>query len=435
MNNPILGKGVYGEVYALSNSIAVKTVPSVFNENTQKTEIHPSFIIETSILKKTNHPNIIRILDASIDHIKETFSFTMPLSTIGTVLDNLKSINKREISIGIARGIQYLLDMNIFHGDLKLDNVLLFPDVNVGLKPVLIDFGVSQVNICERELHDDSHIFWNKAPEQLLEGPYNHKAQSWALGMMILGMYEKSKFKGKSLLEQLCLIFKQFGTPDVDDPWINKLPEWTRMKNNVPKWKASTTQLTDNRELNDILAQLLKLNSAERISVRDALKHPFFGSLHFPSITCEEKLRNNTMLVEPCLYQRKEFLDRLPRQFCDDMQVFFSMCQFFDRFYAVRKDIDIGVFIGLAIELIMAIYGLDEDYSCLGFLDGLDASTIMKLQGEILTVLDYNIYFTTIYDWIKLFERWDIGDTLREEILHMMELNSNDPEELVRNLL
>jgi serine/threonine protein kinase len=57
--------------------------------------------------------------------------------------NELSWVQKRRISLEVARGLEVLHDSGIIHGDIKSENVLLFPSNDHGFEAKLSDFGAS----------------------------------------------------------------------------------------------------------------------------------------------------------------------------------------------------------------------------------------------------------------------------------------------------
>ena len=91
---------------------------------------------------------------------------------------------------------------------------------------------------------------------------------------------KKAFFPGDSEIDELYKIFQVLGTPNEDMwPGVTSLPEYkplfpnwppTNLADKVPSMEASGV---------DMLAKMLMYLPSDRISTREAIKHPYFNSL------------------------------------------------------------------------------------------------------------------------------------------------------------
>ena len=102
-------------------------------------------INEKNILKRANHPNIIKMFDSFQD--KHFFYLSMEYVEGGTLKDILKKYKRLDIqavqfySCKILEALKYLhQELNIIYRDLKLENILIDKDGN----PKICDFGLSK---------------------------------------------------------------------------------------------------------------------------------------------------------------------------------------------------------------------------------------------------------------------------------------------------
>ncbi|KAL1356797.1 hypothetical protein AAHE18_05G209900 [Arachis hypogaea] len=193
-----LGQGGFGVVYKgkLSNDfdVAVKMLnPSKGNGE--------EFINEVASISRTSHVNVVALLGFCLEGHKKVLIYEFmsngsldnfiykknPKNTPLLSWDNLY-----QISIGIARGLEYLhrgCNILILHFDIKPHNILL--DEN--FCPKISDFGLAK--LCPRK---ESHISVSEtrgtigyiAPEVWSRhlGRVSHKSDVYSYGMMLLEM-------------------------------------------------------------------------------------------------------------------------------------------------------------------------------------------------------------------------------------------------------
>jgi serine/threonine protein kinase len=90
---------------------------------------------------------------------------------------------------------------------------------------------------------------------------------------------------GNDYIHQLKLITKLLGTPTEEELWFVTNPKARRFMLNLPK--EPPTSLAHkypeaSNEAIDLLSRMLIIDPTRRISVQEALEHPYLASLHDP---------------------------------------------------------------------------------------------------------------------------------------------------------
>lgn len=174
----------------------------------------------------------------------------------------------------------YYCNINrIIHRDLKPQNLLITSD----LKLKLCDFGLSRMfSLPMGKMTHEIVTLWYRPPEVLLGiENYTTKVDSWSIGCIMAEMLlGKPLFLGDCEIAQLFKIFQLMGTPNEDTwPGVSKLPDY---KHTFPQWKATSLKKKfpdfDPDGL-DLMEKFLQMDPDKRITIREALNHPFIEKI------------------------------------------------------------------------------------------------------------------------------------------------------------
>jgi len=252
----VIGIGTYGKVYKVQNIqngyyFAIKEIDKTQNKLSKDIKKLKTIYKENNLIKE--------IIDT-----KEYLYIIMELCEYN--LDNyikkredLISINEiRELLIQINNTFKIMLNKNIIHGDLKLNNILISFNK---LDKCLIKLSLCDSNtfIQQPNSNSKSNIIKNIlpiSPEIIKNEKDLSKSDIWSLGIIIYYMlFKEYPYKGKTEYELL---------KDINSGKVLKL--------------------SDNEKLNDLLFKMLKVNINERISWEEYFNHPFFNNqINLPS--------------------------------------------------------------------------------------------------------------------------------------------------------
>ncbi|KAJ6486724.1 kinase-like domain-containing protein [Mycena sanguinolenta] len=141
--HPTFGGG-FGDVYQASyqgRMVALKRI-RIFTADSTTHRIRLQFHKEALVWQSLRHRFILPLL--GIDHLTFAPSFCMvsPWMKHGTVLKYLRDQGRGDVNrllLEIAQGLDYLHSMNVVHGDLRGNNILISDDGNACLS----DFGLA----------------------------------------------------------------------------------------------------------------------------------------------------------------------------------------------------------------------------------------------------------------------------------------------------
>ncbi|KAJ3135224.1 Mitogen-activated protein kinase [Physocladia obscura] len=298
-----LGQGAYGIVclsiyiyYGISaaknvqtgQEVAIKKVLKVF----EKSILAKRALREIKLLKHFNgHENITGILDmdiADINNFNEIYLvqelMEADLHQIIRSEQPLTDAHFQYFIYQICRGVKYIHSANVLHRDLKPGNLL----VNADCELKICDFGLAR----GLAPADDAGFMteyvatrWYRAPEIMLSfRSYTKAIDMWSIGCIFAELLGgKPLFKGRDYVDQLNQILNILGTPDdatlrrigseraqlyirslrrtLKVPWAHLFP------------RASNVAL-------DLLERLLTFDPASRITVEEALAHPYLEAYH-----------------------------------------------------------------------------------------------------------------------------------------------------------
>ncbi|XP_076337209.1 calcium/calmodulin-dependent protein kinase kinase 1 isoform X2 [Tachypleus tridentatus] len=230
---------------------------------------------EIAILKKLNHPNIVKLIEVLDDPDDDNLYMVFELLEKGAVLDiptdnALSEEQAWKYFRNIIMGIEYLHYQKIIHRDIKPSNLLLDDQDNI----LIADFGVcNQFEGVDAFLSGTAGTPAFVAPEALRgnKGRYSGKAVDiWAMGITLYSfVFGNVPFHDKNILVL-----------------YNKI-------RNQPLTFPANPNISD--ELKDLLKRMLHKDPVERITLPVIKVHQWvtkFGT--FPLLSEEE----NCVLIE-----------------------------------------------------------------------------------------------------------------------------------------
>ena len=251
-----LGKGGYGKVYEVKN---IKTGEIRACKHLSKLNIKnlEKFRREIEILKKMDHPNIIKLYE--VYESERSLYLVMEECKGGEIFDRIiqhiqekKMYSEKDAAIifeQVMSCIAYCHNRNICHRDLKPENLLY---LNAGDEKdnriKVIDFGLSQA--CDR-LKTKVGTAYYVSPE-ILSGNYTHLCDIWSAGVILYILLS--------------------GDPPFNGANDNEIyTKIAQMKFSFPerKWKNISN------DAKDLLCHMI-VPENERYTAEQVLNHPWF---------------------------------------------------------------------------------------------------------------------------------------------------------------
>lgn len=289
-----MGSGAYGVVVSAvdeisGETVAIKLVTRIF----EKVQLAKRALREVALLRHfSSHENITGLIDvdAVSPDFQEIYIFMEPMEAdLHQIIKSGQHLSNEHVQYflyQILRGMKYVHSAAVIHRDLKPGNLL----VNSDCELKICDFGLSRGSGSapdEQVGHLTEYVAtrWYRAPEIMLAfRGYTRAIDVWSIGCIFAElMLGRPLFKGKDYVDQLNKILDVLGTPGEDvinrigsdkaQLYIRSLP----VKKAVPLWKLLPN--ADAQAL-DLLQKMLSFDPSARISVPDALAHPWLASYH-----------------------------------------------------------------------------------------------------------------------------------------------------------
>ena len=201
-----IGKGAFGDVALVEHKeTKQKRALKIINLGKNMTKEQESlFLTEIDVLKKLDHPNIIKIL--SYFRTKNRFYLLTEYCSGGELFDKIIEMNhfsEVEAALIIKQllsAVQFIHSHGIIHRDLKPENILLDTSTKgEGLFHIkLIDFGTSAYKNNEDMLKNRYGTPYYIAPE-VLSDSYDEKCDVWSCGIILYILLSgRPPFSGKT---------------------------------------------------------------------------------------------------------------------------------------------------------------------------------------------------------------------------------------------
>ena len=289
----ILGRGSFGIVYLvkqryLSRYFAMKVIKK---SPTKAKEEEENLMNEVDILRKLDHPNIVKITD--FYSLKTEYNIITEYCQEGELFDEIKAQSPFNEALAawylkqILSAVCYCHNMNIIHRDLKPENILIVKRQKNGFHPIkIIDFGTAKVFQKEKAEHVLIGSAYYIAPE-VLSRNYTELCDLWSCGVILyILLTGRPPFNGASEEE----IMKKIKEGNYD---LKKYP-----------WGVIS------EEAKDLVKGLLQINTKKRYTAKAALEHKWFKI---------EKTKSTVMTYNVKHRQLNKLIDNLMKYRSDNI--------------------------------------------------------------------------------------------------------------------
>lgn len=185
----LLGQGGMGEVYRAVDTCTGRTVAVKTLRATPSAEGLQRFVREGEVLRKLNHPNIVKLLDTYEDNGQRFIVLEYMMGgSLGARLSKkgrLSVAKTVEIGLDLCDALTRAHRLEVIHRDLKPDNVLLSEDGTA----MLTDFGVAHFG-ASRMTGDGALVgtIAYLSPQACLGEPAAPSHDVWSLGVLLYEM-------------------------------------------------------------------------------------------------------------------------------------------------------------------------------------------------------------------------------------------------------
>jgi len=184
----------------------------------------------------------------------------------------------------LMKSLDHMHKKGIFHRDIKPENILIESTSEFGRGLKLADFGSCRGIYSKQPYTEYISTRWYRAPECLLtDGYYGPEMDLWGAGCVffeITSLYPL--FPGTNEVDQISRIHKVLGTPSPECLAKFKSKGASHISFDFPPQKGiGIPQLVPHAspEAIDLMVKLLKYDASERITAREAMRHPYFKDI------------------------------------------------------------------------------------------------------------------------------------------------------------
>ncbi|CAI4228341.1 unnamed protein product [Auanema sp. JU1783] len=293
-NLRLIGSGAQGIVCAAhdtvrNETVAIKKLSRPFQNVTHAKRAYREF----KLMNLVDHKNIIGILNAftpqqSLKDFNDLY-IVMELMDANLCQVIQMDLDHERLSYLLYQmlcGIRHLHAAGIIHRDLKPSNIVVRSDCTLKI----LDFGLARTAVEGFMMTPYVVTRYYRAPEVILGMGYKENVDVWSIGC-IFGELVRGRvlFPGVDHIDQWTKIIEQLGTPERE--FLERLqPTVRNYVENRPRFSSTSFELlfpdnmfpmaADNSRLTaaqarDLLSKMLVIDPERRISVDEALRHPY----------------------------------------------------------------------------------------------------------------------------------------------------------------
>ncbi|KAL1253296.1 hypothetical protein QQF64_017989 [Cirrhinus molitorella] len=322
-----IGSGAQGIVCAgydavLDRNVAIKKLSRPFQNQTHAKRAYRELVL----MKCVNHKNIISLLNVftpqkSLEEFQDVYLVMelMDANLCQVIQMELDHERMSYLLYQMLCGIKHLHSAGIIHRDLKPSNIVVKSDCTLKI----LDFGLARTAGTSFMMTPYVVTRYYRAPEVILGMGYKENVDIWSVGCIMGEMVRhKILFPGRDYIDQWNKVIEQLGTPSPE--FMKKLqPTVRNYVENRPKYAGLTfpklfpdclfpADSEHNKlkasQARDLLSKMLIIDPAKRISVDEALQHPYINVWYDPAEV--EAARNQQISMPPPQIYDKQLDER-----------------------------------------------------------------------------------------------------------------------------
>ncbi|PRQ33809.1 putative mitogen-activated protein kinase CMGC-MAPK family [Rosa chinensis] len=285
-----VGRGAYGIVCCATNSetkeeVAIKKIGNAFDNRIDAKRT----LREIKLLSHMDHDNIVKIKDIIRPPDKENFNdvyivYELMDTDLNQIINSSQPLTDDHCQYflyQLLRGLKYIHSAHVLHRDLKPSNLLL--NANCDLK--ICDFGLARTTSETDFMTEYVVTRWYRAPELLLNcSEYTAAIDIWSVGCIFMEILMREPlFPGKDYVQQLGLITELLGSPEDSNLGFlrsENAKKYVKQLPHVPKKPFAQKFPNVSPVAIDLAEKMLVFDPSKRITVEEALNHPYLSSLH-----------------------------------------------------------------------------------------------------------------------------------------------------------
>ncbi|XP_006138263.1 mitogen-activated protein kinase 9 isoform X2 [Pelodiscus sinensis] len=281
----------------LGINVAVKKLSRPFQNQTHAKRAYRELVL----LKCVNHKNIINLLNVftpqkSLEEFQDVYLVMelMDANLCQVIHMELDHERMSYLLYQMLCGIKHLHSAGIIHRDLKPSNIVVKSDCTLKI----LDFGLARTACTNFMMTPYVVTRYYRAPEVILGMGYKENVDIWSVGC-IMGELVKGCviFQGTDHIDQWNKVIEQLGTPSADfmkklQPtvrnYVENRPKYPGIKFEelFPDWifpSESDRDKLKTSQARDLLSKMLVVDPDKRISVDEALRHPYITVWYDPA--------------------------------------------------------------------------------------------------------------------------------------------------------
>ena len=330
-----LGVGNYGvvkKVRLIKNPDIIRAMKIIPEENVVQGE-GASLIDEIEILKNLEHPNIMKVYESFVDN--NNYYIVSELCDQGHLLSKMEKLERMDQIVvkflmdQILNAVAYLHSKNILHGDIKLENVLLYKISKRGgrrFTSINEDFNEDEA------LRDDINQNFGKKKTSAKSKNYIQDMMNYEIKLIDFGCSKYFVKRNKKKKLSGIIGTSIYCSPEVvDNLYDERSDEWSCgvlmyiLLSGIPPFYGDTEEeIFDkikkceydfspppfkkvSKNCKDLIRRLLEPKKQYRIKANEALRHPFFTESFDPNTAMTENKDLNVLkqFITPVKYASK----------------------------------------------------------------------------------------------------------------------------------